>query len=323
MSSKTHNFRIGLFVLMGAALFVVALFAVGLKAYLGKRDIFETYVTGKVENLSVGALVKLRGVTIGKVSSIDFAGTEYPDYREQYVIIQFEVPRGTVWSAATENIQKLLDAEVAHGLRARVEALGFVGASILALEYVDPAVYPPEPIPWTPKHYYIPSAPSQFNRVLASLEKSLRHAENLDFADLMDRANKLIDAASRLADNVNQVDFKELGTNAVSLIAEFRDTTHGLQRTLADAQNAINGANLPGISRDTTALLAKLGSAAAEFRRVLATVDTQELNGSLVNIRAATDELIVLIHDLEQRPSSILFSKPPRPVSQMENPSRR
>jgi len=50
----------------------------GLGSYFGKRDLFETYVTGKVENLSVGALVKLRGVTIGKVSFISFIGSEYP-----------------------------------------------------------------------------------------------------------------------------------------------------------------------------------------------------------------------------------------------------
>ncbi len=124
MSIKAHNFRIGLFVLSGAALLVVALFAIGLRAYFGKHDIIETYVTGKVENLSVGALVKLRGVTIGKVSSIDFAGTEYPSYKEQYVVIQFEVPRGTVWSAETNNVQKLIDAEVALGLRARVQGQG-------------------------------------------------------------------------------------------------------------------------------------------------------------------------------------------------------
>lgn len=323
MSVKTHNFRIGLFVLTGAALLVAALFAVGLKAYFGKRDIFETYVTGKVENLSVGALVKLRGVTIGKVSSIDFVGTEYPEYKQQYVIIQFEVPKETVWSAGPNNVQKLIDLEVTRGLRARVQGQGFLGANIIALEYVDPALYPPEPIPWTPKHYYIPSAPSQFNRVLTSLEKSLRHAEDLDFADLLDRANKLIDAANRLAGNVNQIDFKELGTNAVSLIVDFRETTHGLQRTLAEAQSAINGANLPGVSRDTTALLAKLSSAATELRHVLASVDTGEMNSSLANVRAATDELILLIHDVEQRPSSVLFSKSPHPLIQMEKPLKQ
>jgi ABC-type transporter Mla subunit MlaD len=323
MSAKIHNFRIGLFVLTGAALFIGALFAVGLRAYFGKSDTFETYVTGKVENLSVGALVKLRGVTIGKVSSIDFVGAEYPNYKEQYVLIQFDVPKGTVWSAETNNLQGLLDAEVAHGLRARVQGQGFLGASILALEYVDPQLYPAEPVPWTPKHYYIPSAPSQFTRVLASLEKTLGKTQDLDFAELLDRANKVLEAADHLAGNVNQIDFKQVGTNAVSLIVEFRETTRGLQRTLTDAQNAINGADLPGVSRNTTALVAKLSSAATELRHILASVDMGDLNTSLANVRAATDELIVLLHDLQQRPSSVLFSKSPAPLSELEKPPKK
>jgi ABC-type transporter Mla subunit MlaD len=323
MSAKTHHFRIGLFVLAGAVLFIGALFAMGLKSFFGKREVFETCVTGKVENLSVGALVKLRGVTIGKISSIEFIGTEYPEYKEQYVLIQFEVPKGMAWSAETNNIQQMLDREVAQGLRARVQGQGFLGANILALEYVDPKVYPVEPIPWTPKHYYIPSAPNQFNRLMASLEKSLRHAEDLDLAGLLDRANTLIDAANVLARNFNQVDFNQLGTNAGSLIVEFRETTRGLQRTLADAQSAINGADLPAVSRETAALEAKLSGAALELRHVLASVDTGELNSSLANVRAATDELIVLLHDLEQRPSSVLFSKPPKPLSELEKPPRK
>src|SRR6185295_7647406 len=205
MSVKIHYFRIGLFVLAGALLLVGALFAVGLKAYFGKRDVFETYVTGKVENLSVGAIVTLRGVTIGKVSSIEFIGTEYPEYQEQYVLIHFEVPEGTVWSASPERVQQILDLQIAQGLRARVQGQGFLGANILALEYLDPKVYPVEPVPWTPKHYYIPSAPSQLNRVLTSLEKSLRGAEDLDLAGLLDRAKALVDAGNRLVGNANQV----------------------------------------------------------------------------------------------------------------------
>ncbi len=323
MSARLHHFRIGLFVLSGAALLIGALFAIGLRAYFGKRDTFETYVTGKVENLSVGALVMLRGVTIGKVSTINFIGTEYPEYKHQYVLIQFEVPRGTVWTAETGNVQQLLDTEAARGLRARVQGQGFLGANILALEYVDPKMYPAEPVPWTPKHYYIPSAPSQFNRVVASLEKSLGRVQDLDFAGLLDRAKALIDAANHLAGSVDQINFGQLGTNADSLILEFRETARGLQRTVSDAQNAINGADLPAISRDAAALLAKLSSAARELHRVLANVDTGELNSSLANVRAATDELILLIHELEQRPSSVLFSKSPHPVSQMGTPPRR
>jgi hypothetical protein len=133
----------------------------------------------------------------------------------------------------------------------------------------------------------------------------------------------LIDGANRLATNVNHIDFQQLGTNANSLIVDFREATRGLQQTLADAQNAINGADLPAISRDTGALEAKLSSAALELRQVLASVDTGELNSSLANVRAATDELIVLVHHLEQRPSSVIFSKTPKPLSELEKPPRR
>ncbi len=323
MSAKTHHFRIGLFVLTGALLLVVALLAMGLKTYLGKSDVFETVVTGKVENLSVGALVTLRGVTIGKVSSIEFIGTEYPDYKQQFVLIQFRVPSGTVWSAETDQIQQLLDVEAAHGLRARVQGQGFLGASILALEDVDPKLYPVVPIPWTPRHYYIPSAPSQLNRLLSSMEKNLSLLENVDLSEVLNRAKTLIDTANRLAENINQIDFKQIGTNAGSLIVEFRETNRGIQRTLADAQTAINGADLPAIGRATAALEAKLSDAAVELRHVLANVDTGELNDSLANVRAATDELVVLLHDLQQRPSSVLFSKPPKPLPELEKPSRK
>jgi ABC-type transporter Mla subunit MlaD len=323
MSSKTHHFRIGLFALAGALLFIGALFAMGLKAYFGARDLFETAVTGKVENLSVGALVKLRGVTIGKVSSIEFVGTEYPEYKQQYVLIQFEVPKDTIWSAEKGNVQELLDAEVAHGLRARVQGQGFLGANILALEYVDTNLYPVEPVPWTPKHYYIPAAPSQFTRVMASLEKGLHHAEDLDLAAFLERANTLIGAANHLAGNVNQIDFNTLGTNASSLVVEFRETNRRLQRTLADAQNAINGADLPAIGRNTEALENRLSATAQELRHVLASVDTGELNNSLANVRAATDELIALLQKLEQRPSSVLFSKSPQPLPELEKPPRK
>src|SRR5581483_9304003 len=146
---------------------------------------------------------------------------------------------------------------------------------------------------FAPRHYYIPSAPSQINRVLTSLEKSLRHVEDLDLAQLLDRAQNLIDTANKLLvsvnginfqqlgtnatsllANANQIDFKNIGTNAGALIVEFRDTNRRLQTTL-------NGVDLPALGRDTVALEAKVSAAATQLRQLLANVDTGELNGSL------------------------------------------
>ena len=242
MSARTHNFRIGLFVLIGAGLFIGALFAMGLRSYFGRSDVFETVVRGQVDNLTSGALVKLRGVTIGKVRSIEFAGVEYPEFKSRYVVIQFEVPRNFEWGVSADSLQQMLDDEAAKGLRARVQSQGFLGANFVGLEYVDPVLYPIEPIPFKPRRYYIPSAPNQFNRVLVSLEKTLRHVEDVDAGQLVDKAQKLIDAADRLVANINQIDFNQLGTNATGLIAEFRETNRRLQATLADARGAVGTA---------------------------------------------------------------------------------
>ncbi len=330
MSTRTHHFRIGLFVVVGALLLIGALFAMGLRSYFGQKDVYETCVTGKVENLSVGALVMLRGVPIGKVSSIHFAGKDYPGFNNKYVVIQFEIPKNTVWSEEPGDVQKTLDAEIADGLRARVQGQGFLGAGIVALEYVDPRMYPAEPARWKPLHYFIPSAPSQFNRLMTSLEKSLRNAEDLDLTNLLARAGVLIDTANHLAKDVDKVDFQQIGTNANSLVVEFRETNRGLQRTLdrarqtlSTAQDAIHGADLPGLSRDTADLEAKISVAAVDLRRTLANVDARELSESLANVRAATDELIVLLQKLQQQPSSVLFSKPPKPATQMETPPKK
>jgi ABC-type transporter Mla subunit MlaD len=323
MSEQASHFKIGVFVLIGLGLFVGALFALGLGSNFVKGDVFETYIDGGVENLSVGALVKLRGVTIGKVTAINFIDTEQPQYKGQSVVILFKVPRSAGVITSTDNVQQMLDTEIARGLRATVQGQGFLGPSLVLLEYVDPKLYPVAPVPWTPKHYYIPSAPSQFTHAFSALEKILLHTEELDLPALQARAQKLIETANRLVENINRIDFNRLGTNANSLVAELRETNRGLQRTLADAQDAINGADLPTVSREAQVLEARLSSAAIELRRVLASVDTVELNASLANIRSATDELTLLLHNLEQRPSSVLFSKPPRPVSSVEEPPKR
>jgi ABC-type transporter Mla subunit MlaD len=322
VSEKASHFKIGVFVLVGFGLFVVALFALGIGGSFVKSDVFETYIDGGVENLSVGALVKLRGVTVGKVTAIEFIDKEQPQYKGQSVLILFEVPRSAGMVTSSDNIQQTLDTEIARGLRATVQGQGFLGPSLVLLEYVDPKIYPITPVPWTPKHYYIPSAPGQFAHAFSALERILLRADELDLPGLQARAQKLIDTANRVVENINRIDFNRLGTNANELVVELRETNRGLQRTLADAQDAIKGADLPTVSREAQALEARLSSAAIELRRVLASVDMVELNASLANTRSATEELIELLHNVEQRPSSVLFSKPPKPADSVEQPPK-
>jgi ABC-type transporter Mla subunit MlaD len=323
MSARPNSFKIGLFVLVGIGLLIAGLFAFGARSYFRERRTFETYFPGAVQGLAEGSPVKLRGVPIGKVTRIGFIWNEYPEYGTEYVLILFEVPQDTSLLPPTTNLQAVLDREIAHGLRARVQGQGITGTSILALEYLDPERNPPLKVPWTPKHYYIPSAPGQFTEILASVEKSLKSLEKVDFAVIAAGVNKVLDSAGQLVTNVDQVNFDKLGTNANALVTELRDTNARLQATLAEAQAAVKGTDLPALGRNTQALEARLNVVADELHRVLASLDSGDLKETLANTRGTTEQLSVLISELRQRPSSVIFSKPPPPAQSVETPPRK
>jgi hypothetical protein len=323
MSARPNNFKIGLFVLIGLGILIAGLFAFGARSYFQKQRFFETYVPGAVHGLSVGSPVTLRGVTIGKVTYVGFIWNEYPEIRDRYVLIEWEVPEVTSLLPVTTNIQAVLDVEIAHGLRARVQSQGITPASDLALDYWDMEQNPPLKFPWTPKHYYVPSAPGQFTEILASIERITKSLEKVDFPDAVARLDKVLGSADQFITNADRVDFDRLGTNANALVAELRDTNLRLQATLAEAQGAVKGIDLPAMGRNTQALEARLSEVAGELQRVLGSLDSNDLSETLANARTATKQLNALLSELKQQPSSLLFSEPPPPAQSVITPPRK
>ena len=77
MSAQAHYFKIGVFMLSGITLAVLAVIILGAGALFKKKIMMETYFDESVQGLSVGAPLKYRGVTIGKVEHIGFVRNEY------------------------------------------------------------------------------------------------------------------------------------------------------------------------------------------------------------------------------------------------------
>jgi len=91
MSTRINNFKIGLFTFIGVGLVVTGLLVFGVWSNLKKSSLFETYVTTDVSGLSVGSAVELRGVRVGKVTSIGFSWNVYQDASPGYVVVVFEM----------------------------------------------------------------------------------------------------------------------------------------------------------------------------------------------------------------------------------------
>ena len=277
MSTATNHFKLGLFTLCGLAILIAGILAFGARSYFEPTSLFETYVEGDVTGLAVGSPVELRGVRVGKVRRISFSWSEYQETTPSYVVVEFEMRNDVTPLPPGEARSEMLESAVKRGLRARLKSQGVTGTSILSLEYLSPDENPPVQVPWTPKHTYIPAAPGQLGELLASIEKTLRNVEELNFSNINQLVQGDLKSAGQVLDHVNQVDFGGLGTNANSLLTESRATISQLQPALAN-------------------------------------IDFNALNQTLANAQRTLRDLDDVVAELKTYPSGFLFGSPPPPV---------
>jgi ABC-type transporter Mla subunit MlaD len=314
METKPNDLKLGMFVLIGCGLLCAGLFAFGAVTYFQRTILVETYVSGNVDGLSVGAPVTLRGVKVGKVTKIDFSWNVYSESEPRYVIIEFEVRRSIAPAAFGQGVAERIQSQVRSGLRARVNPQGFTGASLLSLEYLNPAEYPPPAFPWTPRHLCIPSAPSQFAEVLTSLKQTLQKAAQIDFGSLagslerdlasadrlMGRLERDLGGAEKLIGHLDEVNYRELATNADGLITQLRCDLSQMQ--------------LAKLSTNADELLANAKGTLHHLDLVVANLDAESLNDALAYVRLATKDLDETLHKLKQYPAGFLLGKPPAAV---------
>jgi ABC-type transporter Mla subunit MlaD len=328
--------RVGLLIVGGAGLLVALIWFLG-GSEIGRGMLFESYFSESVQGLEVGAAVKYRGVTIGRVSEIGLVNAEYGQKQEverewqtyrlvfvRYVLDTTKIGPGLETASA-----------VKLGLRIRLASQGITGLSYLELDFVDPTRYPTLTVPWKPKAEYIPSMPSTFYQVQ--------------------------DAAQQMLARLNRVDIDAMAAQLTGLLSDLRaelasgDVHEALAAAtvvLHSANAAIQAADLPGLSADlkrtSTALrgvaegeqtrklltnsalaaerladvTAKLPALVASLQAVTqrAGNSTADLQQSLVPLlrdtQAAVQNLREMTESLRRYPAQILGSPPPRsPVS--------
>ena len=293
-----------------------------------------SYFSESVQGLEVGAAVKYRGVTIGRVTDIGLVSAEYGGRQP----IQLE--RNTYrlvfvrYAVDTKKVGQMPDTSeaVSLGLRIRLASQGITGLSYLELDFVDPAHYPAQDVPWQPTATYIPSMPSTFAQVQ--------------------------DAAQQVLAKLNRVDIDALATQLTGLLTDLRtDFAKGdVHQTLAEASallrttdEAVRAADLPGLTADIPPDLRgaarhaarrgdaeaaepmpelaadRLATAAARLPALIASVQataqragngTSDLEQGLVpllrDMRATAQNLREMSESLRRYPAQVFGQPPPR-----------
>ncbi|MDO9709058.1 MlaD family protein [Paracraurococcus lichenis] len=257
--------RVGALVLAGLALGIGFVLFLTANRLTSSAEQYETYIRESVQGLDVGAPVRYRGVTIGRVSEIGLVSAEYrrPQGDPFGAAFQLVYVRFIVDTARIGEVPDMEEA-VRLGLRVHIAAQGITGVNYLELDFIDPTRFPPRAVPWEPRYAYVPAIPSTVAQVQSAAEQLLQKLQEVDLPGLLDN---VVGLAADLRGQVKDGDL------AVTL----REAAELLRTLRAAAQQA-----------DVPAMTAELRGIAEEARRLLG---SRELAQALANTAAATGEL--------------------------------
>ncbi len=323
MSTKINNFKIGLFASFGVGLVVTGLLVFGVWSNLKKSSLFETYVATDVSGLSVGSAVELRGVRVGKVTSIGFTWNEYQDASPAYVVVVFEMNDDVSILPPGKERDERLQKAIEHGLRACPKALGVTGTCILSLEFLNPAENPPLQVAWTPRHTYIPSAPGLLGDLLVSMREALHKLDRVDVTALNELAVSDLKSVGRILGHVERIDLESLGTNATALLTEVRSSNAKLQSFLDHTEDLLAKMKLEKLSQDADGLVGQLQGTVESLQPGLANLDFDALNQTLESAPRTLREADDVLFELKQYPSGFIFGKPPLAVKNAQPPAKQ
>ncbi len=233
---RANYFKLGLFVIIGTGLLLLGIAVLGAGALFERQLIVETYFEESVEGLGVGSAVKYEGIQFGAVSRIStWAHTYDPesflrqDILGHGIVVEMALDMSNFEGLSEQQVAQFINRAATAGLRARKTSSGLTGPDFIGLEYLDAQLNPPVTISWTPRHPYIPWVRSEFGQIIHAVTAIVRSLETVDFKEMTDKINTLIDDADVQVNNLNTA---RLSDDADALLEELRASNKRLQAIL-------------------------------------------------------------------------------------------
>jgi phospholipid/cholesterol/gamma-HCH transport system substrate-binding protein/paraquat-inducible protein B len=295
MSTEARYVRVGIFVFLGLAAVVATALVLGGRSFFAERVSFETYFDESVQGLEVGSPVKLRGVSIGRVSEVGLVGDFYDLPEEQaqrflqLVVVRMEaleqdLPRG---ATSLEERRRILEERVKKGFRLQLSRSGITGVSFIEGTFVDPARHPPLQVPWEPAALYVPSTPSTIAALTSAAERFAARLEKVDAERLVANLDALLESLRALVEGKGSATLDEL------------------RATLVRVRRDLDAAEIGEASADLRAALQEVRVLAARTRAVVEEGEG-DVGATFENLRIATDNLRDLSETLRGQPSLLL-----------------
>lgn len=259
--NKPKYTAIGFTVVLGVAAIAAALVYLG--GFAGKSSCLtvESYYDYPVSGLSPGSDVNFRGVKIGEVKNIKLSGPRAGDFRTAdaqrvRILMSINLRRiGIYDNPSDERCRLAIEDFVRRGLRATVSSSGITGLSRVELNIQDNPP-PMAKLSWQPRYPVIPPAPSLMEGFSDAATRLVNQLNKMDFMSLWSNVSSVATSAARLTDNADAL-VESQRSGIESIVRNIEETTqrmNELVRKLKDNPSLLlretDPEELPETSRD-------------------------------------------------------------------------
>jgi phospholipid/cholesterol/gamma-HCH transport system substrate-binding protein len=293
MARQKTNLIVGLFVILGVLMGVVAIIWVGATSYFQKGATYIIYFDESVQGLQLNSAVKFRGVDVGLVESIRVA----PDNRTIGVVMKINLRDG---------LQK--------NTVAQLKSAGITGIMFVELDLCKPEEKDLSPKIDFPSEYpIIPSRPSEMQRLVAGANEIVQKFNQIDAKGISDQliaTTKSLEElikGKQISSILARVDAAAGNLDRLTARADKVLAGAALDKTVAEAREALSGARQLLATVNDQVLAMKLPATLGEAREI-----GRELQATSQNLRQSSETLEMFLQRVYDRPSDLLFGKPPK-----------
>ena len=221
MARKTSKFMIGLFVIIGVSIGLIAIIWLGASKYFEKGGTYATYFDESVQGLQKDSTVKYRGVDVGRVEKIRVA----PD------------------NALIEVVMKInLKGELQRSHIAQLKPAGITGIVFIELDRKGPGEQDLSPkLSFASEYPIIASKPSDIKQILSGVQGVL---ENLNKIDAKGISEGIVSTVANLNGVITKVDNALAEKRLDEIIIEVKNTLVKFQNFATNIEGEIQTLNL-------------------------------------------------------------------------------
>jgi len=266
MASQKTKFIVGLFLVCGIGIALLAFIWLGMSRYFEKGRFYVTYFNESVQGLDKDSPVKYRGVSVGRVHSISVA----PDSKLVKVVLKIET--GMV-----------LDTNMI----AQLKSVGITGSVFVELDQKtkdEPDRSPPLSFP--SEYPIVASKPSELAQILRGIDDIVNKIKALDLEGIVAKIKSNLDT---IETTVQEADVKGVSRKlekSIDQLHRILDYEHW-EKILASTRATVQSANEFFVKGNAT--LTHVEGALSQARGVIAD-NEQAIREALKNVNIAIEK---------------------------------